>query len=162
MTTTTRFIQVTADPGSALIVTEREVAAPRELVFRAFTEPELLRQWLGPRRLTTRVEAFEARHGGAYRYVQTDTDGTEYVFRGVFHGDPSPDRWVQTFEFLGAPGHVSLDTLELIDRGDRTLVRTVSAFQGVEARDGMLASGMAGGMEEGYQRLEELVASQAG
>ena len=162
MTTTASSIQVTADPGSALVITEREVAAPRDLVFRAFTEPELLRQWLGPRRLTTRVEAFEARHGGVYHYVQTDTDGTEYGFRGVFHGDPSPDHWVQTFEFLGSPGHVSLDTLELVDRGARTLVRTSTAFASVEARDGMLASGMTGGMEEGYQRLEELMARLAG
>jgi uncharacterized protein YndB with AHSA1/START domain len=155
-------IQVTAEPGSALIVTEREVAAPRDLVFRAFTDPELLAQWLGPRRLTTRVESFDAHHGGAYHYVQVDTDGTEYEFRGVFHGEPSPDRWVQTFEFLGAPGHVSMDTLELIERGDRTLIRTSTAFASVEARDGMLASGMAGGMEEGYQRLEELAARLTG
>ncbi len=156
--TTTASIQVTAEPGTALIATERVVAAPRDLVFRAFTEPDLLAQWLGPRRLTMRVEAFEARHGGAYRYVHVDADGTEYVFRGVFHGDPSPERFVQTFEFLGAPGNVSMDTLELEDRGSRTLVRTITAFQGVEARDAMLASGMTGGMEEGYQRLEELAA----
>lgn len=158
---TTATIHVTAEPGTALIVAEREVAAPRDLVFRAFTDPDLLAQWLGPRRLRMRVEAFDARHGGAYRYVHIDTDGTEYVFQGVFHGDPSPDRWVQTFEFLGAPGHVSLDTLELVERGSRTLVRTVTAFQSVEARDAMLESGMAGGMEEGYQRLEELAARMA-
>lgn len=155
---TTATIQVVAAPGTALIVTEREVAAPRDLVFRAFTDPDLLAQWLGPRRLAMRVEAFDARHGGAYRYVHVDTDGSEYVFRGVFHGDPAPDRMVQTFEFLGAPGHVSLDTLELEDRGARTLIRTTSAFQSAEARDAMLASGMSGGMEEGYQRLEELAA----
>ncbi len=158
MTTDTPAIHVTAEPASTLIITEREVDAPRDLVYRAFTEPELLAQWLGPRRLRMRVEAYDVRHGGVYRYVHVDTDGTEYVFRGIFHGEPSPDRLVQTFEFLGEPGHVSLDTLDLVERGTRTLIRTTSAFQSVEARDGMLASGMTGGMEEGFQRLEELAA----
>jgi uncharacterized protein YndB with AHSA1/START domain len=154
---TTATMHVRAEPGSALIETEREVHAPRDLVFRAWTDPVLLARWLGPRRLTMRVEAWDIRHGGAWRYVHVDTDGTEYGFRGVFHGEPSPDGMVQTFEFEGAPGHVSLDTLVMEDRGDRTLVRTISAFQGVEARDAMLESGMAGGMEEGYERLDELL-----
>lgn len=158
MTTDTPAMRVTAEPASTLVIVEREVNAPRDLVFRAFTDPALLAQWLGPRRLTMRVEEYDVRHGGVYRYVHVDTDGTEYVFRGTFHGDPSPDRMVQTFEFLGYPGHVSLDTLDLVDRGPRTLVRTSSVFQSVEDRDGMLAHGMTGGMEEGYQRLEELAA----
>ena len=155
---TTATMRITAEPGTALIETEREVNAPRDLVFRAWTDPALLAQWLGPRRLTMRVEAYDVRHGGAWRYVHVDADGTEYGFRGVFHGDPTPDRMVQTFEFEGAPGHVSLDTLTMVDLGSRTLVRTVSSFQGVEARDAMLNSGMAGGMEEGYARLDELLA----
>ena len=153
--TATRLV---AEPGSALISVEREVAAPRDLVFRAWTDPELLAQWLGPRRLTMRVEAFDVRHGGAWRYVHVDTDGSEYGFRGVFHGTPSPDLMVQTFEFEGAPGHVSLDTLVLEDLGGHTLIRTTSAFGSVEARDAMLASGMEGGMTEGFDRLDELVA----
>jgi uncharacterized protein YndB with AHSA1/START domain len=155
---TTATIRIAAEAGTALIVTERELDAPRDLVYRAWTDPALLAQWLGPRRLTMRVEAYDLRHGGAWRYVHVDTDGTEYVFRGVFHGDPTPDRMVQTFEFEGAPGHVALDTLILEDLGGRTLARTISAYQSVEARDAMLNSGMAGGMEEGYQQLEELLA----
>jgi uncharacterized protein YndB with AHSA1/START domain len=161
VTTDTPALRVTADPANTLVIVEREVNAPRDLVFRAFTDPGLLAQWLGPRRMKMRVEQYDARHGGTYRYVHTDTDGTEYVFRGAFHGDPSPDRMVQTFEFLGYPGHVSLDTLELEERGTRTLIRTTSAFQSAEDRDGMLAHGMTGGMEEGYQRLEELAARLA-
>ena len=155
---TTATIRIAAEPGTALIVTERELDAPRDLVYRAWTDPALLAQWLGPRRLTMRVEAYDLRHGGSWRYVHVDTDGTEYGFRGVFHGDPTPDRMVQTFEFEGAPGHVALDTLILEDLGERTLARTISAYQSVEARDEMLNSGMAGGMEEGYQQLEELLA----
>lgn len=154
---TAATMRITAEPGNALIETEREVDAPRDLVFRAWTDPALLAQWLGPRRLAMRVEAYDVRHGGAWRYVHVDTDGSEYGFRGVFHGDPTPDRMVQTFEFEGAPGHVSLDTLTMEDLGSRTIVRTVSSFQSVEARDAMLNSGMAGGMEEGYAQLDELL-----
>jgi uncharacterized protein YndB with AHSA1/START domain len=151
-------MRLVAEPGTPLVSLEREVAAPRDLVYRAYTEPALLAQWLGPRRLTMRVDEMDVRHGGAWRYVSIDTDGTEYGFRGVFHGTPSPDRITQTFEFEGAPGHVSLDTLVLEDRGGRTLIRTTSVHQSVEARDAMIASGMEGGIVEGFERLDELLA----
>ncbi|MHB8893419.1 MAG: SRPBCC domain-containing protein, partial [Candidatus Limnocylindrales bacterium] len=85
------------------------------------------------------------------------TDGTEYGFHGVFHGTPTPDSITQTFEFEGAPGHVSLDRLTLEARGARTLVRSHSVFQSVEARDAMIESGMEGGMNEGYDRLDEIL-----
>jgi uncharacterized protein YndB with AHSA1/START domain len=155
---TTATMQVVAEPGTALIVAEREVNAPRDLVYRAWTDPALLAQWLGPRRMRMVVERYDLRHGGTWRYVHVDTDGTEYGFHGVFHGDPSPERMVQTFEFEGAPGHVELDTVELIERGSRTLIRMTSAFQSTAARDATLDSGMAGGLEEGFQRLDELLA----
>lgn len=157
MSTGTTSMRLTAEPGNALITVEREVAAPRDVVFRCWTDPELLAQWLGPRKYALRVEEYDLRHGGSWRYVNVAADGTEFAFRGVFHGDPSADRMAQTFEFEGYPGHVSLDTLTLVDQGDRTLVRMVSAFQSIEDRDGMLASGMAGGVEEGFERLDELV-----
>jgi len=160
MTTAIAPLTVTAEPGSHAVVTEREVAAPRDIVFRCFTDPTLLAQWLGPRKYEMRVETFDMRHGGAWRYVHTDpASGTDFVFRGVFHGDPSPDRWVQTFEFEGAPGYVSMDTLELVDLGSRTLVRTTSVHQSVESRDAVVASGMTEGMADGYSRLDELVAT---
>jgi uncharacterized protein YndB with AHSA1/START domain len=158
VTTTTTTMRISAEPGSPLVSFEREVAAPRDLVYRAYTEPELLAQWLGPRRLAMQVEQLDVRHGGQWRYVNTDTDGTEYAFHGVFHGTPSPDRMVQTFEFEGAPGHVSLDTLVLEDLGGRTLIRTSSVHQSVEARDAMIAGGMEGGVVEGFERLDELLA----
>lgn len=155
---TTAAIRVVAVPGATTIETERELNGPRDLVFRAWTDPALLAQWLGPRRLEMRVDAYEVRHGGAWRYVHIEADGTEYGFRGVFHGEPTPERIVQTFEFEGAPGHVALDTLILEDLGGRTLARTISSHQTVEARDAMLNNGMADGMEEGYVQLEELLA----
>jgi uncharacterized protein YndB with AHSA1/START domain len=157
--TTKTALKVVAEPGLPFIDTERELDAPRELVFRAWTEPELLKQWLGPKRLTMRVDEWDCRDGGRYRYVHVEEDGTEYGFHGVFHGDQTPDGMLQTFEFEGAPGHVSLDKLVLEDLGGgRTLVRTHSVYQTVEARDAMVQSGMADGMGQGYEQLDELLA----
>ena len=135
----------------------REFDAPRDLIFRAHTEPELLAQWLGPRRLTMIVDEYDVRDGGKWRYIHRDSDGSEYGFHGVFHGTPSPDSIVQTFEFEGAPGHVSLDSLTLEERDGKTLLRAHSVFQSVEARDAMVAAGMESGIQEGYERLDELI-----
>ena len=151
-------LKVTAEPGSHEVSTEREIAAPRDLVFRAYKDPELLAQWLGPRKYAMEIDTFEFRDGGRYRYVHSDDQGNSFGFHGVFHGDPSPDGMVQTFEFEGYPGHVSLDTAVLEDHGEKTLIRTVSVFQSVEDRDGMVQSGMADGMREAYERLDELTA----
>ena len=159
MTTRTPQLQVAAPPDLPYIDTERVVDAPRDLVFRCWTEPDLLVQWLGPKRLTMRVEEFEARDGGRYRYVHTDTDGSEYRFHGVFHGPVTVDNLVQTFEFEGAPGQVSLERLVLEDLGDgRTLMRGHSTYESVEARNAMAASGMETGMAEGYEQLDALLA----
>ena len=150
--------QITAEPGMPQIIVTRAFDAPRDLVFRAYTEPGLLEQWLGPRDLTMTVERYDARDGGRWRYVHTDRDGNTYGFRGVFHGDPSPEAIVQTFEFEGAPGHVMLDTITLEQRDGKTLVRTVSAFPSVQDRDAMVASGMERGVRDSFERLEELLA----
>jgi uncharacterized protein YndB with AHSA1/START domain len=155
--------QITAEPGSSQIIITRDYDAPRDLVFRAYTEPELLVRWLGPRELTMAVEEFDVRNGGRWRYISKDAQGNEYGFHGVFHGDPSPDALVQTFEFEGAAGHVALDTATFEERDGRTLVRTVSSFQSVEDRDAMVASGMERGVEASDERLTELLADlQAG
>jgi uncharacterized protein YndB with AHSA1/START domain len=151
-------MQITAEPGVPQVLTARTFDAPRDLVFRAFTEPELLVQWLGPRRYTTTVDRFDVRDGGSWRYVSSDDAGNAFGFHGVFHGEPSPDGFVQTFEFEGAPGHVSMDTLTLEEADGKTTVNTNSVFQSVEARDAMVDAGMAEGMNEGYDRLDDLVA----
>jgi uncharacterized protein YndB with AHSA1/START domain len=150
-------IQVTAEPGVPFIEVSREFAAPRELIFRAHMDPELLVQWIGPRAMKMTVERWDVRDGGSWRYVHEDPAGNQYGFHGVFHGPPSPDRMVQTFEFEGAPGHVSLGTLRMEERDGRTTVRVHSVYQSVEDRDATIAGGMASGMNEGYERLEELV-----
>ena len=151
--------EIVAEPGVPQIVIAREFAAPPELLFRAHTDPDLLAKWLGPRDLTMTVNQFDARHGGTWRYVQRDAGGAEYGFRGVFHGTPSPEAGiVQTFEFEGMPGHVSMETLTFEPRGDRTLVRAVSVYQSVADRDGMVESGMEVGLADSYARLDELLA----
>jgi uncharacterized protein YndB with AHSA1/START domain len=149
--------QITADPGMPLITVNRDFDASPDLVFRAHVEPDLLVQWLGPRDLTMKVECWEVRDGGRWRYAHTDAHGEIYWFHGVFHGTPSPAAIVQTFEFEGAPGHVCLETTTLEQRGNRTLVRTVSAFSSVEDRDAMVASGMEVGIRDSDERLAELL-----
>ena len=153
--------QIVAEPGVPQIVITREFDAPRELLFRAHTDPALLVQWLGPRELTMTIDRLEARDGGRWRYIHRDANGNEYAFHGVFHGTPSPDGIVQTFEFEGFPGHVSLDSAVLEDRGDKTLIRTVTVFQSVEDRDGMLQSGMEDGLNDSMERLDGLIARLA-
>jgi uncharacterized protein YndB with AHSA1/START domain len=150
---------IIAEPGKPQIVITREFAAPRELVFRAHIDPTLLVQWLGPRGLTTTVDRFDVHDGGRWRYVSNDDDGNAYGFHGVFHGTPSVDGIVQTFEFEGVPGHVSLDTATFEEQDGLTLVRLNSVFQSVADRDAMIASGMEAGVNEGFERLDELLAS---
>jgi uncharacterized protein YndB with AHSA1/START domain len=153
--------RITAAPGLPYIEITREFAATRDLLFRAHTDPELMVQWLGPRRLAMTIDRMELRDGGTWRYIHRDADGTEYGFHGVFHGTPSPDGIVQTFEFEGAPGHVSLDSLTFDELDGRTVLHAKSVHQSIEARDAMVASGMEGGLTEGYQRLDELIAKLA-
>jgi uncharacterized protein YndB with AHSA1/START domain len=149
---------ITAAPGLPFIELTRTFNAPRDLVFRAHTDPELLVQWLGPRQYQMTIERWDVRDGGAWRYTHRDSNGNAYGFHGVFHGTPSPDGMTQTFEFEGAPGHVSLDTLTLEEHDGGTLVRVRSVHQSVEARDAMIEHGMTDGVNDGYDRLEELMA----
>jgi uncharacterized protein YndB with AHSA1/START domain len=150
-----------AEPGVPQVIVTRDFAAPRALVFRAYTEPDLLVQWLRPRDLAMTIDRYDARDGGTYRYVHTAADGTECRFRGVFHGDPSPEMIVQTFEYEGAPGHVSLETIRMEEHDGRTTVRTVSTFSSLEDRDFMIESGMERGIRDGGDQLDELLTTLA-
>jgi uncharacterized protein YndB with AHSA1/START domain len=149
--------KIEAPAGVPFIDVSREFDAPRDLVFRAFTDPELLVQWLGPRKYEMVVDTYDVRAGGRWRYLHRDDKGNEYGFHGVFHGDPSPDGFVQTFEFEGAPGHVALDHLVMTENDGRTTVHTHSVYQSLEARNAMVENGMAEGMNEGFDRLDELL-----
>jgi len=149
--------RIVVDPQLPTIEIIREFEAPPERVFRAYTEPDLVAQWLGPRRLPMRIDEYDARTGGSYRYVHRDEDGTEYGFHGVFHEVRPHDRIVQTFTFDGVPDGVSLETAVFEDLGGRTRVTTKSVLDSFEARDGMVASGMETGVVAGYERLDELL-----
>jgi len=154
--------QITAEPGTPFLQITREFDAPRELLFRAHTEPDLLVQWLGPRGVTMTVDHYEIRDGGTWRYIHADDEGNEYGFHGVFHGQPSIDGIVQTFEFEGAPGHVMLEWMTFEERDGKTLLIGKSVAQSVEDRDAMVESGMETGIVEGYERLDELLGKLSG
>ena len=147
---------ITAQPGTPFIEITREFAAPPSAVLRAHTDPDLIVQWLGPHGMEMEIVELDARSGGAYDYIHRDECG-EYRFRGVYH-TVSPDRIVQTFEYLDAPGDVTLDSMELTDVGGRTRLVTHSVFPSVEARDAALESGMSRGITESYERLDKMLA----
>jgi uncharacterized protein YndB with AHSA1/START domain len=147
-------LQITVVPNQPLVLMTREFDAPLELVVRAHLEPELVAQWWGPRGVDIVLERWEVRDGGRWRVIHRDADG-EFAFYGVFHGMPSADGIVQTFQYDGAPP--LLQSLTFEEREGRTIVRTTVAYLSVEARDAMVEAGMASGTEQGYDKLDELL-----
>src|SRR5215469_17811230 len=154
MTTMTGETEITADATVPLIRITREFDAPPAKVFRAHTDPELLVKWLGPRDLEMRVDIFDCRTGGSYRYVHTRGQD-EFGFHGCFHEVRPCELIVQTFTFEGVPDGVAHERLTLEELpGSRTRLVVSSLVESFEARDAMLASGMADGMREGYAKLD--------
>ena len=151
-------MKVVADPGTQEIVVTRSFDAPRELVFKAFTDPDAVRQWWGLNSTETVVDRLEARPGGQWRFLERDGDGNEFGFHGVYHDLEAPERIVYTFEFEGMPGHVLLETITFEERDGRTYMTDSSVFQSVADRDGMLQSGMESGAAESMDRLDEYLA----
>lgn len=152
---------IVAEPGKQEVVITRTLDAPRDLVFKTITDPDLVPEWWGPRNLKTTVEEMEVRRGGTWRYVQKDPDGNEFGFHGVYHDVYENEGFVTTFEFEGVPGHVILSTYKLEETDGKTLLTGQSVFQSLEDRDGMVASGMEYGAREMMDRLQELLAKQA-
>jgi uncharacterized protein YndB with AHSA1/START domain len=146
------------EPGKQELTSTTILEAPRELVFKAYTDPKLFAQWWGPRRYTNRVEKFDSRPGGEWRVVQRGEDGTEHVFRGVNHDVVAPERICATFEYEGFPGHVALQTATFEPLGNKTRLVAHMVFQSLADRDGMVASGMQEGADESMERLAELLA----
>jgi uncharacterized protein YndB with AHSA1/START domain len=158
----TNHTRITAEPDRPFVDIVRDFDSPVSVVFRAHTDAELFAQWTGPRQLSMEVLAFDAVTGGQWKYVSEDPQGGRYGFRGVFHTVETDALIIQTFEFDGVPGLVSTSTarFESIDGGTRISTHTV--FPSVEARDGMVASGMEFGAKESYSRLDVLLAKSAG
>jgi len=156
-TTSTHETEIVADPRVPLVRIVREFDAPRAKVFRAHTDPELIVKWLGPRDLTMRIDHYDCRTGGSYRYLHSRND-EEYGFHGCFHEVRPDEVIVQTFTFEGYPDSVALERLVLEDIGNgRTRLTATSLVDSFESRDAFLASGMETGINEGYERLDELL-----
>jgi uncharacterized protein YndB with AHSA1/START domain len=159
MTTITE-VKMDADPALPIIRITRDFYATPDQLFRAHTDPELFAQWVGPNGMQTRIEHWDARTGGSWRYV-AERDGLQFGFHGCFH-EVRPDRIVQTFTYDGEPDGVALGTLWFEDLGDgRTRLCTQSLCDSFEERDGWLASGMEIGVNEGYAKLDAMVADGA-
>ncbi len=158
MMTTTHETEITLDPDVPLVRITREFDAPPEKVFRAHTDPELVARWNGPHGVEMRVDHYDCRTGGSYRYVHV-LDGVEYAFRGCFHEVRPTELIVQTFTFEGMPDGVALERLAFEDLGGgRTRLTATSVVDSFEGRDAFLASGMEVGVNEGYEKLDELLA----
>ena len=148
---------IESDSKVPLVRIVREFDAPPEKVFRAHTEPDLVAQWLGPADLEMTVEYFDARTGGAYRYVHRRGD-EEYCFFGSFHEVRPNETIIQTFCWEGMPDGVALERLDLEDIGDgRTRLVATSLVDSFEGRDAFVASGMETGVTQGYQKLDALL-----
>ena len=151
--------EIKAEPGQQELFIIREFDAPRELLFRAYTEAELYEKWVGPKEMNMRVEKMDAVDGGSFRFVH-ERSGHEYTFFGVYHDVTSPERIIGTFEFDGLPerGHVIMGTtkFEELPNGRSRLVHQ-SVFQSVQDRDGMIASGIERGVNDGYEKLDALL-----
>lgn len=152
--------KVVAEAGKQELFIHREFDAPRDVVFKAFADPKLLVQWLMPKGMKMKIEKYAMNSGGSYRYIHTDDKGNQYAFNGVVHEVTAPERVIQTFEFEGLPerGHVSMDTsiFETLPN-NRTKLTIQSVFRSVADRDGMVNSGMEGGVDDGFAQLDELL-----
>jgi uncharacterized protein YndB with AHSA1/START domain len=145
------------EPGQQDITSTIVFDAPRELVFKAYTDPELFAQWWGPRRYKNEIDTFDSRTGGSWRVVQVGDDGSRHAFRGVNHDVVAPERICATFEYEGVPGHVALQTATFKPMGNKTKLVAHLVFESVMDRDGMVASGMQEGADESMDRLSELL-----
>src|SRR6266702_6439192 len=144
-------------PGKHAITSTIVLDAPRELVFKAYTDPKLFAQWWGPRRYKNEIDTFDSRTGGSWRVIQVGDDGSRHAFRGVNHDVVAPERICATYEYEGVPGHVALQTATFESVDTKTKVVAHLVFESVMDRDGMVASGMQDGADESMDRLAELL-----
>lgn len=146
-----------AEPGKQEFHYTRTINAPRGMVFKIYTDPKHISEWWGPRDLTTRVEVMEPKVGGRWRYIQRDPQGNDFGFNGVYHLVVPGEKIINTFEFEGWPGRVSLETVRFEEEDGKTTIYGQSVFQSVEDRDGMISTGAESGMTDLFDRLEELL-----
>jgi uncharacterized protein YndB with AHSA1/START domain len=144
-------------PSDLEILITREFDAPRDVVFKAMTDPDLIPRWWGPRNHTTVVDKMDVRPGGAWRFIAREPDGRESAFRGEYREVVGPERIVQTFEWEPMAGHISVETATFTERDGKTILTTRTLFASKEDRDGMIQSGMEKGLVETHDRFAELL-----
>ncbi|MEO6349554.1 MAG: SRPBCC family protein [Candidatus Limnocylindrales bacterium] len=154
--------EIIIEPGKQDVVFKRTFDAPRDIVFRALTDPTLIPSWWGPRKYETIVDVMEPRPGGRWRFLNRNPEtGEEFGFHGVFH-TVTPDLVVQTNEFEGFPGVPALEWMTLEETEGKTLLTAVSLAPSVEVRDMVVATGMESGARETYDRLDEVIQGLVG
>jgi uncharacterized protein YndB with AHSA1/START domain len=154
---TTNETKIIVDTEVPLVRITREFDAPPAKVFRAHTDPDLLVQWLGPRDLEMKIDHYDCRSGGSYRYVHI-RGPHEFGFRGCFHAVRENQLIIQTFEFEGVPDQPALERLEFDElAGGRTRLTATSLVDSFAKRDAFVASGMESGLRDGYEKLDELL-----
>jgi uncharacterized protein YndB with AHSA1/START domain len=157
--TTNHETRIEADPDLPTVRIVRDFDATPDRVYRAWTDPELVARWLGPKNTEMRISEWDARTGGRYRYAAWRGDEEIAAFYGSFHEMRPAERMVQTFTWLGAPDGVALETMTFEDLGNgRTRVISLSVVDNLKDRDAMVASGMETGIVEGYEKLDALLA----
>ncbi len=149
-------LEVTTDVPEEIHMT-RTFDAPRRLVVQAMTTPALIKRWLGGVRATVVSAEVDLRVGGKYRYVLRRTDGVEFAFGGVYR-ELSDERVVQTEAFDDYPGE-SLVTTTWVEHDGKTTLTIVIRFESQRVRDLVVATGMAAGAGESYDKLDGVLAS---
>jgi uncharacterized protein YndB with AHSA1/START domain len=144
-------------PSDLEIVMTRLLDAPRELVFAAHSRCEHLQKWWA--RGNPMDCDLDFRVGGSWRIVEHDPDGNNYGFRGEYREIVAPEKIVQTFEFEGWPGRVSVETLVFTEHDGKTMLTSTTVFDTVEDRDAMLESGMESGARQSLEHLDALLAT---
>jgi uncharacterized protein YndB with AHSA1/START domain len=143
-------------PTPKQIVLERVFNAPRILVFDAFTKPDLLRRWFGPRGWSLVVCEVDLRVGGGFRFVLRSPEGNQMGMRGIYCAIDAPYRSVHTESFDDLPGESEVTT-ELTERDGKTVLTATITYTSQEIRDAIIRSGMEDGAAESYDRLAELL-----
>lgn len=145
-------------PTDREVVLTRVFDAPRQMVFDAFTKPELLKRWFGPRGWSLVVCEVDLKVGGGFRFVMRGPDGKDMGMRGVYHEITPPDRSVHMESFDDFPGESTVTTV-LVEKDGRTTLTATVLYPSREVRDAVIQSGMEHGAAESYDKLAEMLAS---
>lgn len=155
--------KVTTPADNQILIT-REFDAARHLVWRAYTEPELIKRWWAGERGTVTSVDVDLRVGGTWRYVMTAAPGFEVAFHGEYREIDAPERLVNTEAFEGIPdpdGNAALVTMTLTEKDGGTFLELLMECKDKAGRDAVIESGMEGGMQESYDALERVAAGLA-